>query len=382
MNKLQSLLVGRRFATMRFSQTRHTAPYFRRRLLNMESQPTTCHRMGSRTFSMFQQSSFFGKNWQPNFPANRYNNCRSLSSKPTEGDGPGPMEVDGSTPVEEMSSTPTEVDDSTTVEGVSSTPTEVDGSTPVELEDSMLWKFTHALGQDGRKQLSRKEFVSLSLGFGFEMNILPKLKTTLLEKGVIMDFGNEFDTIVIQPEEVNKAWNQALDLDGSHAMDFMSKRKVQLDALRLEIEPLEVELRWIEEKSERSAVWWMRGLFGYTIVHTWMIAYLTFWVLSWDIMEPITYLVNLYTFVIAVYFFNSTSTDFTFDAMKDTLKAIKRRKLFLKKKFDEEEYDRLKREIYLAEQDLYNPEWFALNEVTQEATGTVMPNPTTAADKN
>merc|ERR1719419_72067 len=197
-----------------------------------------------------------------------------------------------------------------------------------------------------------------------------------------MDFGNEFDTIVIQPEEVNKAWNQALDLDGSHAMDFMSKRKVELEALRLEIEPLEVELRWIEEKSERSAVWWMRGLFGYTIVHTWMIAYLTFWVLSWDIMEPITYLVNLYTFVIAVYFFNSTSTDFTFDAMKDTLKAIKRRKLFLKKKFDEEEYDRLKREIYLAEQDLYNPEWFALNEVTQEATGTVMPNPTTAADKN
>jgi len=413
MNKVRSLLSGRRFATMRFLHTRHTAPNFGRMFLNMGS-PQTTHRMGNRTFCAFQKSCFVGKNEKRRDTINRYNNHSAFGTTPTEGDGSTPtgvedstptkveastpMEVEGAAPTEVEDSTPAEVEGSTPtvvvastpadVEGstptvvVASTPTEAESSTPTAFEGLKLEKFTLALNQDDRKQISRKEFVSLYMSFGFETNSIEKLQMALVEKGVIMDFGNEFDTIVIKPERVTKAWDQALDLDGSHAMDFISRRKAELEALRLKIEPLEVQLQKYEKKSERSAVWWMRGLFCYTIVHTWMIAYLTFWVLSWDIMEPITYLVNLYTFVIAVYFFNSTSCDFTFDAMKDTLKAIKRRKLFLSKKFDEEEYDRLKREIYLAEQDLYNPEWFALNEVAQEAAGTTMQNPTMAADKN
>jgi len=421
MNKVRSLLAGRRFATLRFLHTRHTAPNFGRMFLNMGSPQSTTYRIGNRTFCAFQKSCLVGKNEKRLDSINRYNNRSAFSTTPTEGDGSTPTEVEGSTPTEVEASTPIEVEGAapTEVEGstpaevegstpvvVASTPTEVEGSTPAEVEGSTptvavastptevksstptafdgpnLEKFTLALNQDGRKQISRKEFVSLWMSFGFETNSIEKLQMALVEKGVIMDFGNEFDTIVIKPDRVAKAWDQALDLDGSHAMDFISRRKAELEALRLKIEPLEAQLQKYEKKSERSAVWWMRGLFCYTIVHTWMIAYLTFWVLSWDIMEPITYLVNLYTFVIAVYFFNSTSCDFTFDAMKDTLKAIKRRKLFLSKKFDEEEYDRLKREIYLAEQDLYNPEWFALNEVAQEAAGTTMQNPLKAADKN
>jgi len=398
MNKVRRLLAGRRFATMKFLHSRHTAPNFGRVLLNTGSPPSTTHRMGSRTFCVFQKSCFVGKNVQRLYSINRYNNRSPFSTTPTKGEGSGPTEVEvstpneveGSTPTEVVASTPTEVEvstptevvGSTTTEVVASTSTEVEGFNPTVFEGPNLEKFTLALNEDNRKQISRKEFASLYTSFGFETKSIEKLQIALVEKGVIMDFGNEFDTIVIKPERVKKAWDQALDLNGSHAMDFMYRRKVELDALRLKIEPLEEQLQKYEKQSERSAVWWMRGLFCYTIVHTWMIAYLTFWVLSWDIMEPITYLVNLYTFVIAVYFFNSTSCDFTFDAMKDTLKAIKRRKLFLKKKFDEEEYDRLKREIYLAEQDLYNPEWFALNEVAQEAAGTTMQNPTMAADKN
>merc|ERR1719402_118397 len=106
---------------------------------------------------------------------------------------------------------------------------------------------------------------------------------------------------------MKSTWDKVLDLDGLHTSEFKAKRKVELNALRLEIEPLDIRLRDIEQQSERSAMWCMRGLFGYTIVHTWLIAYLTFWLLCWDIMEPITYLVNLYSFIIAVYFFNSTN---------------------------------------------------------------------------
>jgi len=242
-------------------------------------------------------------------------------------------------------------------------------------DGSMMEKMTVALSEDDRSHLSRSEFVEFSLRFGFDTDNIEKLRDALVQKGAIMDFGKEFKTVVIKPEKVRKAWDHALDLDRSHTIDFISKRKAELEALRLEIEPLEAQLEKIQQKSERSAVWMMRGLFGFTIAHTWTIAYLTFWLLSWDIMEPITYLVNLYGFVIAVYFFNSTSCDFTFEATKETLKAIKRRKLCRKQKFDEEEYDKIKREIYLAEQDLYNPEWFALNEVAQEEAGTMLPNP-------
>merc|ERR1712079_754786 len=107
----------------------------------------------------------------------------------------------------------------------------------------------------------------------------------------------------------------------------------------------------------------MKALFGYAIVHSGAICYLTFWSLSWDIMEPVTYLVNLFTFITGVWFFNVTNTDFTFDALRETLQSLKREKLYKKLNFDIDAYIALRNEIYKCEQDLHNPEWYMLNKL-------------------
>jgi len=139
-----------------------------------------------------------------------------------------------------------------------------------------LTKFVEELKKDERGRLTVNEFSTLSLDFGFDSASIKNLREQLEKNGVIIDLGVVLDTIVIKPEVMKTTWDKVLDLDGSYTSEFKVKRKAELNALRSEIEPLELQLQDIEQQSERSAVRCMRGLFGYTIVHTWLIAYLTF----------------------------------------------------------------------------------------------------------
>ncbi|GLJ26219.1 hypothetical protein SUGI_0503250 [Cryptomeria japonica] len=110
-----------------------------------------------------------------------------------------------------------------------------------------------------------------------------------------------------------------------------------------ELRKMEKEKAEIEKKSEsmaRKELWCGLGFFA---VQTMGLFRLTFWELSWDIMEPICfYLTSLY-FILGYGFFLRTCREPSFENFYATRVAINRRKLMKTKKFELQRYRELKR---------------------------------------
>ncbi len=67
------------------------------------------------------------------------------------------------------------------------------------------------------------------------------------------------------------------------------------------------EMEAIDRQAERSATRWTNAIlfagYVYAFSHIVVFSYLTFWELSWDVMEPIAYIVGLcYSFIAYTYF--------------------------------------------------------------------------------
>ena len=77
----------------------------------------------------------------------------------------------------------------------------------------------------------------------------------------------------------------------------------ELEKLRLELKPLEDLKTEIDRKSAQrtTAVVW--GGLGYMALQFGLLARLTWWEYSWDIMEPVTYFVGYGTAMVAYAYF-------------------------------------------------------------------------------
>lgn len=145
--------------------------------------------------------------------------------------------------------------------------------------------------------------------------------------------------------------------------------------MREKFKPLLAQANKIDQEADRYADLAMNGMFTYAVGYSAVVTYLIFWLLSWDIMEPASYLLALGNLLIALYFFIVTRTEFSFEAVRDTIKLYKRYQLIKKQRFDEAEYQKILKLIEEAETDLHNPEWFILNEVSNEMNGVKLPDP-------
>lgn len=73
---------------------------------------------------------------------------------------------------------------------------------------------------------------------------------------------------------------------------------------------------------------------------------LTFWELSWDVMEPICFFVTSLHFALGYGFFLSTSTEPTFEGFFRRRFKAKQKKLMASHKFDINNYNELRRICY------------------------------------
>lgn len=72
---------------------------------------------------------------------------------------------------------------------------------------------------------------------------------------------------------------------------------------------------------------------------------LTFWELSWDVMEPVCFYVTSLYFMLGYAFFLRTSRDPSFEGFFQSRLDAKRRRLIKKRNFDVGRFNELKREI-------------------------------------
>nr|XP_036264992.1 calcium uniporter regulatory subunit MCUb, mitochondrial [Pipistrellus kuhlii] len=141
-----------------------------------------------------------------------------------------------------------------------------------------------------------------------------------------------------------------------HLEEFQKKREhhllEEIDHLKGQLQPLEQMKAKIEARSaaKTSGILWA-GL-ALLSVQGGALAWLTWWVYSWDIMEPVTYFITFGNSMVFFAYFLVTRQDYTYS-------AIKRRHFlhfFYKKSkqqhFDVVQYNKLKEDLAKANESL------------------------------
>ncbi|KAL9253988.1 Calcium uniporter protein 1, mitochondrial-like protein [Drosera capensis] len=119
------------------------------------------------------------------------------------------------------------------------------------------------------------------------------------------------------------------------------------DNLRIkELEEMEEWKDEIDQKAEslvRRELWC--GL-GYLLVQTAAFMRLTFWELSWDVMEPICFYLTSAYFMAGYTFFLRTSKEPSFEGFFQSRFASKQKRLFEDQNFNIQRYNELRRAIH------------------------------------
>ncbi len=108
----------------------------------------------------------------------------------------------------------------------------------------------------------------------------------------------------------------------------------------------------IERKARghlRRIAW---AIAGYLTFQGVLVARLTWWEFSWDIMEPITYIITFATVAISAYYFAFTLKDYSYESLAQKIHRRKREKLQRKKGFDPKKYAALQARIAELRSDL------------------------------
>nr|XP_036221122.1 uncharacterized protein LOC106623926 isoform X1 [Bactrocera oleae] len=126
----------------------------------------------------------------------------------------------------------------------------------------------------------------------------------------------------------------------------------KIENLKFEISPLEMEKQELAKLAQRKTViaTWV-GL-SLMAVQFGVLARLTWWEYSWDIMEPVTYFVTYGTTMALYAYYCLTKSEYTYETVRDRLFLITMHKKAKRKSFDIEKYNLLKRQIAEAEYDL------------------------------
>uniref|UniRef100_A0A336KU11 Calcium uniporter protein n=1 Tax=Culicoides sonorensis TaxID=179676 RepID=A0A336KU11_CULSO len=139
---------------------------------------------------------------------------------------------------------------------------------------------------------------------------------------------------------------------GEYQLSKERELQGRLEKLNEQIGPLERKSRELNQKALRKANYmtWL-GL-GLMSVQFGVLARLTWWEYSWDIMEPVTYFVTYGTGMMAYAYFAITKQDYILPDIKDRQQLIALHKSAKKNGLDINQYNKLKREIAEIENDI------------------------------
>ncbi|KAM3865479.1 calcium uniporter protein, mitochondrial-like [Diretmus argenteus] len=177
------------------------------------------------------------------------------------------------------------------------------------------------------------------------------------------------DTVynVLHPEKVCASSEHAMGLDDMkhivhllhtalHLPDhhLLKERKLleRLDGLKQELSPLEKIKAQLSRKAEfqtSRALWAGMALLS---VQGGALAWLTWWVYSWDVMEPVTYFITYGTSIGVFAYFVLAKQDYVYPDAKDRQFLHYFHKGAKKKHFKVEKYNELREELAQVEEDL------------------------------
>ncbi|XP_048189802.1 calcium uniporter regulatory subunit MCUb, mitochondrial [Perognathus longimembris pacificus] len=141
-----------------------------------------------------------------------------------------------------------------------------------------------------------------------------------------------------------------------HLEEFQKKREHHLlekiDLLQEQLRPLEQVKANIEAQSEARTNGLLWAGLALLSVQGGALAWLTWWVYSWDIMEPVTYFLTFANSMVFFAYFITTRQNYTYTSVRSRQFLQFFHKKSQQKHFDVEQYNRLKEDLAKAMESL------------------------------
>lgn len=160
---------------------------------------------------------------------------------------------------------------------------------------------------------------------------------SLDEAGVILIFRKK---VFLEPEKVAEILSRAMPLPLAEEDDPRNREFAWLQKEKDEIDR-------IAHRQVRNMLWGALGVFS---VQSVLFFRLTFWDLSWDVMEPITFFVTSSSLLAGFFFFVITRRDPSYHDLMHTILSSKQRKLIKKRNFNLERFKELQVQCCLPSQ--------------------------------
>ncbi|GAV80664.1 DUF607 domain-containing protein [Cephalotus follicularis] len=156
---------------------------------------------------------------------------------------------------------------------------------------------------------------------------------SLDHSGNVVVLGN---VVFLNPDQVAKS------------MENLISRSIAMpnDTRREQLEQMEMQKASIDQKAKAQVRGELYCGLGFLVVQTLGFMRLTFWELSWDVMEPICFFVTSLHFALAYGFFLRTSTEPTFEGFFQRRFKAKQEKLMKIHSFDIDNYNELCKVFY------------------------------------
>lgn len=228
------------------------------------------------------------------------------------------------------------------------------------LRKAQYRQVTDALERDGsRVRVSVAEYLDLCKQYNVEEAEARELLKSLHKSGRVLHYENSPElaaTVIVRPDALAASFVKLLDVQGEYTKGFVQAKQQELDALRQELQELETTRQGLETKAYQRADNWIRLGLAYIVLQAGLVARLTWWELSWDIMEPVTYMLTFTTGIGAMAYFTHTGTEYTYEALRRHLAEGRLKKLYRKHNFDINRYQELQRAVVQTEVELAAPE--------------------------
>ncbi|KAK9947123.1 hypothetical protein M0R45_012558 [Rubus argutus] len=153
------------------------------------------------------------------------------------------------------------------------------------------------------------------------------------ESGSVIVLGN---VVFLRPEQVAKSVESII----SQTMGLPN------DPRRRELDQLEKQKMAIDHRARALVQGELYGGLGFILLQTLGAMRLTFWELSWDVMEPICFFVTSIHFALGYGFFLRTSTEPTFQGFFQRRFKTKQQRLMEVHNFDVQKYNQLRKLFY------------------------------------
>ncbi|KAF8071152.1 calcium uniporter [Scenedesmus sp. PABB004] len=205
----------------------------------------------------------------------------------------------------------------------------LDSMQAVKLRDSL------EVAADSRPFMSYPELLDFIIHHGAAdtPDEAHKRADALVHAGVVLRFNG---IVYLKPQEVAELVYRVLPTDPAHAQR-------NLVAIEAELAAMEKQHKALRSTAQRWPRFWLWAGCGVLTLQVVAFAYLTWWELSWDVMEPIAYMLSLTYSLLAYVYFLVRGSYFDYGPFEETMTQQQLEKKMAEKGFDLDRFQHLLR---------------------------------------